>query len=289
MKVTFWGVRGSIPVPGPDTLKYGGNSSCVSVNLNGGDPIIFDAGTGILRLGQKLMKESKPLHIHLLLSHGHMDHVHGFPFFAPAYIAKNRITVMGCAHTGRSVKELLRRQMGDIYFPVEYEGLPAKMDYIDYCGNHCNVADDKDCVEIHGAKIHSHGTNHPGGGITYRVQEKKKNLVYMTDNELMSESVDAFPFEEFVEFAAGADVLIADTQYSPEEYERTRGWGHSTYEDTARLAVEAGVKKLVLFHHDPDHNDKKVDWMEAKSRAAVKKLGGKCEVIAAREGLSIKI
>lgn len=287
MKLKIWGVRGSIPSPGPQTNKYGGNSSCYELRLSDGRIIIFDAGTGIRALGLKLMKEKKPVNMHLMLSHGHMDHVHGFPFFAPAYIHKNRITVVGCAQTGRSVKDLLKRQMGDVYFPVEYDGLPAKIDYIDYCGHQCGVTD---CLKVGGAGICSHGLNHPGGGISYKVTEKGKSLVYMTDNELMSDASNAFPFEEFVDFVKGVDVLLHDTQYTPQEYEKyTKGWGHSRYTDVARLVVEGEVRKVVLIHHDPEHNDRKVEWIEKKTREEIKRLGGRAACVAGREGMIINL
>ena len=280
MNITFWGVRGSIPTPGPQTLKYGGNSSCVEVRLSDGKIFILDAGTGIRPLGQKLLREKRELHIHLLLSHGHMDHVHGFPFFAPAYINTNHISVIGCAGPGRGPKDLLRRQMGDIYFPVEYEGLPAKMDYIPHCGN---TACSDECLKIGRTRIETRGNNHPGGSIAYKIIEKKHTFVYMTDNELHSDSANAFPFDEFVEFNKGVDILVHDTQYTPSQYKHTRGWGHSTYEDVAELAAEAGVKRLVLFHHDPEHSDKQVDNMVEKTKQCLKKRGVHIPCEGARE------
>lgn len=286
MRIKFWGVRGSIPVPGPQTSEYGGNSSCYELRLSDDRLIIFDAGTGIRLLGQKLAKDG-PRRMHLMLSHGHMDHVHGFPFFGPAYIHKNKITVVGCAQTGRSVKDLLRRQMGDLYFPVEYDGLPATMEYMDHCGHGC---DSGGCLKVGKARIFTHGINHPGGGISYKVVERGSSMVYMTDNELMSDNPDAFDFDEFVEFVEGVDVLLHDAQYTPKEYESyTKGWGHSRYTDVARLAAEAAVKKVVLIHFDPDHNDRKVAWMEKKTREEIKRLGGRSTCIAAREGKSISL
>lgn len=281
MKVTFWGVRGSIAVPGSQTARYGGNTACVELRLSDGQIIIFDAGTGIRLLGEKLLKEKTPLHINLLLSHGHMDHVYGFPFFGPAYVSKNTITLGGCPHGSATVKDMLSRQMGDIYFPVEFDGLPAKMEYTNYC---------KGIVfDIGKTKIYTCETNHPGEGISYKVIEEGKSFVYMTDNELMSDAAGAFPFDGFVDFVQGVDVLLHDTQYSPQEYKRTKGWGHSRYTDVARLAVEAGVGKVVLFHHDPDHSDAKVDWMVKKTQQEIRKLGRYIPCIAAREKTSIEI
>ncbi|MFH1538941.1 MAG: MBL fold metallo-hydrolase [bacterium] len=281
MNVTFWGVRGSIPAPGPKTVKYGGNSSCVELRLSNNEIIIFDAGTGIRELGLKLLKEKKPLRIHLLLSHGHMDHVHGFPFFGPTYVKQNHITVAGCPRGGKQVKDMLKRQMGDIYFPVEYDGLPAKFDYIVYCKGQA--------LKVGKSKIYTCETNHPGEGISFRVEEKGKSFVYMTDNELMDDRPKAFPFQNFVDFVKGADFLLCDTQYTPAEYKRTKGWGHPRHTDTARLVVEGGVKKVALFHHDPEHDDRKIDWMIKKTREEVKKLGGKTKVIGAREGLTVTV
>jgi phosphoribosyl 1,2-cyclic phosphodiesterase len=283
MKVKFWGVRGSIPVAGRQTVRYGGNSSCVELRLSNGELIIFDAGTGIRLLGRQLLKDKKPLRFHLLLSHGHMDHVHGFPFFGPAYVKTCHITLAGCPRGGKKVQDMVRRQMGDMYFPVEYDGLPAKMEQIIYCKD--------DVLRIGNARVHTRETNHPGEGIAFRVHEKGKTIVYMTDNELNASRPNAFPFGEFVDFVKGVDILIHDIQYSPYEYRKyTKGWGHSTYEDSARLAVEGKVKELVIFHHDPDHDDNRVEWMVEKTKETIRKMGGRgvaCTV--AREGMSLKV
>lgn len=282
MKVTIWGVRGSIPTWGPQTSKYGGSSSCYELSLSDGTMIVFDAGTGIRLLGKKLMREKKPLNFYLLLSHGHMDHVHGFPFFAPAYVNTNNITLAGCPRGGKQITDFLKRQMGDIYFPVEYDGLPATINQLDYC-NHIEY-------NIGKSKVYTHELNHPGDGIGYKVVEKGKSFVYMTDNELMSEANNAIPFASFVEFVKNVDVLLHDTQYTPREYKSfTKGWGHSTYMDSARLAVEAGVKKLVLIHHDPDHSDAKIDWMVKKTQETIIKMGGFTKCVGGREGMTINI
>lgn len=287
MKTTFWGVRGSIPVSGKKYAKYGGSTLCTEVRLGGGELLILDAGTGIRPLGVKLMKDNKILHMHLLLSHGHMDHVQGFPFFAPAYIHKNDITIYGCPQLpGRTVADFLSRQMGDVYFPVEFDGMPARREYV----NHCAICENSDCIKIGKAKIYSRGNNHPGGSIAYKIVEKNKTLIYMTDNELGSSAPDAAPMEEFADFCKGADILVHDAQYTPWEYEtRTRGWGHSTYEQCARLAAMAQVKSLVLFHHDPEHSDAIVDSMLEKTRASLKKLGSRTRCTSAREGMTISL
>jgi phosphoribosyl 1,2-cyclic phosphodiesterase len=287
MKATFWGVRGSIPTPGKQYIKYGGNSSCMDMRLDDGTLLIFDAGTGIRPLGVKLMKEKKPLHINLLLSHGHMDHVHGFPFFAPAYMNKNIITIYGCPKIpGRSVSDYLSRQMGDVYFPVEFDGLPARREYV----NHCGICENGEHLTFGKASVFSCGNNHPGGSIAYKIIEKKKSFIYMTDNELGLDSADAFPMEQFIEFCRGVDILVHDAQYTPHEYKTlTKGWGHSTYEQCAHLATQAGVKKLVLFHHDPEHDDRKVDDMLAKTQILLKKLGGRTRCTSAREGMSLTL
>lgn len=282
MKVRFWGVRGSIPVAGRSTIRYGGNSPCVELRLSTGELIIFDAGTGIRLLGRRLLKEKKPLRFHLLLSHGHMDHVQGFPFFGPAYVKNYHITLAGCPRGGRRVRDLVSRQMRDMYFPVEYDGLPARMDQVVYC--------DQDVLKIGKARVYAQEINHPGAAIAFRVQEGKRSLVYMTDNELNASWPNAIGCEQLAEFVRGTDILIHDTQYSPHEYQtHTRGWGHSTYEDSAQLAVQGRVKRLVLFHHDPAHDDRRVDWMVDRSRETVRKMGGRgIGCIGAREGLSLK-
>jgi phosphoribosyl 1,2-cyclic phosphodiesterase len=282
MIVRFWGVRGSIPVAGPSTVRYGGNSPCVELRLSNGELIIFDAGTGIRLLGRQLLRQKKPLRFHLLLSHGHMDHVQGFPFFGPAYLKSYHITLAGCPRGGKEVQDMVRRQMGDMYFPVEYDGLPARVQQVVYC--------DREVLRIGKAEVHAREVNHPGGAIAFRVQEGRRSLVYMTDNELNAPWPGAVRSEELADFVRGADILIHDTQYSPREYSRhTRGWGHSTYEDSAQLGAQGRVKRLVLFHHDPAHDDSRVDWMVEKTRQTVGKMGGRgIDCIGAREGLSLK-
>jgi phosphoribosyl 1,2-cyclic phosphodiesterase len=287
MKATFWGVRGSIPVSGKKYVKYGGSTLCTEVRLDSGELLILDAGTGIRPLGVKLMKENRVLHMHLLLSHGHMDHVQGFPFFAPAYIHKNDITIYGCPQVpGRTVADFLSRQMGDVYFPVEFDGLPARREYV----NHCAICGNSDSIKIGKARIFSIGNNHPGGSISYKIVEKKKSFIYMTDNELGSAAPDATSMETFAEFCKHADILVHDAQYTPREYAtRTKGWGHSTYEQCARLAAMAQVKTLVLFHHDPEHDDRAVDAMLDKTRILLKKLGSRAHCVSAREGMSLTL
>lgn len=283
MKVKFWGVRGSTPVAGPSTVRYGGNSPCVELRLSNGELIIFDAGTGIRLLGRQLLKKREPLRFHVLLSHGHMDHVQGFPFFGPAYVKHYHITLGGCPRGGKEVKDMVRRQMGDMYFPVEYDGLPARMDQVVYC--------DQDVLKIGKAKVTAQEVNHPGGAVAFRVQEGRRSVVYMTDNELNASWSGAIGSDRAVEFVRGADLLIHDTQYSPREYQsHTRGWGHSTYEDSAELAVRGKVKKLLIFHHDPGHDDRKVDWMVEETRQSIRTRGGRgIACTGSREGMSLKI
>lgn len=282
MRVKFWGVRGSIPVPGPKTVKYGGNSSCVELRTSKNELLIFDAGTGIRELGGELMRAKKSVNATLLLSHAHMDHVNGFPFFAPAYIQTNHFDVIGCATTDKGLRHMLAAQMGDVYFPLEFDGLNASMSFNDQCSG---------TMKVGSVRVEEIRTNHPGDGISYKVIEKKKTAIYMTDNELKSEAQTARPFEDYVAFCKNADLLIHDTQYTPLEYKRhTKGWGHSTTDDVAELAAKAGVKKLVLFHHDPERTDTGVENMVKIVKASIKNHGGKnIPVIAAREKSTIPI
>lgn len=282
MRVKFWGVRGSIAVPGSSTIKYGGNGSCVELRTSKDELLIFDAGTGIRELGLSLMKQKKPIRGTLLLSHAHMDHVNGFPFFGPAYIQANRFDVFGCSTTEKGLRHMLAGQMGDVYFPLAFDGLNAAMNFHDQCSG--------DMI-IGSVKVDVHRTNHPGGGESYKVIEKNKSAIYMTDNELKSEARGAFHIDSFAEFCKGADLLIHDTQYTPAEYNRqTRGWGHSTTHDVAELAVKAKVKKLVLFHHDPERTDAGVDKMVEIVKKQIKKLGGATiPVVAAREKATIEV
>src|SRR5215472_9448457 len=280
MRITFWGVRGSSPSPGPNTVEIGGNTSCVEVRA-GKTILIFDGGTGLRPLGKKLLKEM-PIEAHIFFSHVHWDHIQGFPFFDPAFVPGNRIHLYGGNNVSRTLEETLAGQMDHPSFPVHLSEMAAKMHFIGMC--------EGQVVEIESAgakpvKVTTGRGNHPNGVWAFRVDFEGKSFVYATDTEHYA-VVDP----KLLKLAKGADVLVYDSQYTPEEYAGTAGtggpkvgWGHSTYEEAAKLAKAAGVKQLVLFHHDPMQNDAAVREKEKRAKGAF------AATVAAFEGLTIEL
>lgn len=274
-RIRFWGVRGSIPVPGPDTAEIGGNTSCVEVRA-GSARMIFDGGTGLRLLGNSLMKEM-PITAHLFFSHVHWDHIQGFPFFGPAFVPGNVIHMYGAANVTGTVETALAGQMEMPNFPVHLSMLPAKLHFHDlHEGEILELAPD--------VRVTSTAGNHPGGVLAYRVEHAGRAIVYATDTEHYS-----IPDPKLVALARNADVLVYDTMYTPEEYAGERGgmaktgWGHSHFVAGVDLARAAGVKQYVLFHHDPAQTDAMVREKERRTRELFP------DSLAAYEGLTIDL
>ncbi|MBX3188272.1 MAG: MBL fold metallo-hydrolase [Labilithrix sp.] len=266
MRIRFWGVRGSIASPGPDTAAVGGNTSCVEL-VCGETRIVLDAGTGLRGLGNALLREPQPLALTLLLSHYHWDHIQGLPFFVPVYMKGTDLTIVGGQNGVMSVREALGHQMTAPVFPVRLDELGAKIATREVkLGETFDIGGE---VKVTVAK-----GNHPGGVVAYRIEHEGKSVVYATDTEHYA-CVDP----ALKTLAQGADVLIYDSQYSPEEYRTKVGWGHSTYVDGAELARAAGVGTYVLFHHDPMRSDAHVADFEARAQALY------ASSVAAREGM----
>ena len=275
MRVRFWGVRGSIAAAGPETAQVGGNTSCVEVRVGDGADetlVILDAGTGLRRLGESLRG---PVAAHLFLSHLHWDHIQGFPFFGPAYAPGNRIRLYAperCT-AGGDVRAALDAQMRAPHFPVGLDAMRAELSFGAVAAGAVVRVSDAVAVQAAAAK-------HPNGCLAYRVDAGGRSVVYATDTEHdASGRID----RALVELARGADVLIYDAQYTSDEYAAKRGWGHSTAEEGARLAEAAGVGQLVLYHHDPTHDD----WQVARIEAATR--GRFPATVAAREGLVLTL
>ena len=268
MKIRFWGVRGSIASPGPDTAEVGGNTSCVEV-ICGEKRIILDAGTGLRSLGNSLVGKG-PLDLHLLLSHYHWDHIQGLPFFVPVYMRDTELTIVGGANGVMSVRETLERQMSAPNFPVRFDEVGARIGTKEIKpGARFDIGD---------AQVTISKGNHPGGVVAYRIEHEGKSVVYATDTEHYA-CVDP----ALIALAEGADVLIYDAQYGPEEYKGKVGWGHSTYVAGADLARAAGVDSFVLFHHDPMRSDAGVRELETNARSLFRSS------VAAREGMEIDL
>jgi phosphoribosyl 1,2-cyclic phosphodiesterase len=276
-KVTFWGVRGSYPVPSRDVLRFGGNTTCVSAELDGA-LVIMDAGTGLINLGRAIEKNGPdPLTATLLFTHTHHDHLEGLPFFKPAYRASTRLFIFGPKSLSLDLKEILTHEMLPPYFPVSLEEMSSTKTIVDVHELNRIVLDvatrEPRVLRNAGAPPRptdgtalitiSRGINHPGGGIfNYAIEYKGKRIVFATDVEGFAGG-DA----RLIKFARGADLLIHDSQYIEEEYNGTvsnkQGWGHSTVGMAVDVAKGAGVKELILFHHDPEHDDATVERIEA--------------------------
>jgi len=274
MKVTFFGVRGSIPSPGINTVRFGGNTPCIYINGDAGAHVILDAGTGIRLLGNQLKNDDKP--IYLLLSHRHWDHIQGFPFFKPVYDHRTQIHVV-CGLSGTKDNLSLLMQLSDPFFPVSAEALPSFITL---------MHPDKATDAIPGINLSSVPINHPGGGTAYFFEADGSRLAYVTDNELFPPTPPTTPYERWVEYCSGLDCLIHDASYTDEELESRKGWGHSSISQALQLGIDAGVRRLVLFHHEPDRTD---DEIEATVAACQHQAGSRLEVIAAREGETLAI
>jgi phosphoribosyl 1,2-cyclic phosphodiesterase len=274
MEIRFWGTRGSIPAPGPSTLEFGGNTTCLEVVLRSGRRIVIDGGTGIRLLGESLKTMVATVRLHLLLTHNHWDHLIGLPFFLPIYREDSEIQIDGWPLAFQALKRVFDDHMGDGFFPVAFEQLKAHITFVNKIARHPQVLDD---VHIEALPL-----NHPQGCLGFRFQEEGQTLVFITDNELGLDGGYRFP--DFVKFAKDADLLIHDAQYLPEEMPVHRGWGHSTYEEAVHLALEAGVKTLLLTHHDPSRTDEQVRDILRRAREMAATAGGKLTVDGAREG-----
>jgi phosphoribosyl 1,2-cyclic phosphodiesterase len=271
MQVTFWGVRGSTPTPQPENMRYGGNTACVEVRL-GERLYVFDCGTGFRNLGKHLLREfgGRSLEAHIFISHYHWDHIQGIPFFAPLYEADNRFYFHASSAT-RPSREALEGQMIQPYFPVNMSAMAARREFQDLSEGRSTF---QDCV------IETSRLNHPQGCLGFRMETAAGTLVYATDNEPGNTVYD----RAVRKLADGADLLIYDAQYLPEEYAgKKRGWGHSHWREAVNVAQESGVKELVLFHHDPEHDDSCLDLIVREARGLFPNLR------AAAEGMVIRL
>ena len=278
MMVTYWGVHGTLPVPGPRTLRRGGNTSCVSIEV-GGEPLyIFDCGSGIKQLSDHIMASgAQRISARIFISHTHWDHINTVPFFAPLYVRGNQVEIYGPYQGDLTIARAIAAQMEGVYFPVTIREFGAHLVFRDLR---------EETLDFGQVKIETMLLKHPGSCLGYKVTCHGRSVCYITDNELYLPTDprrDQRYLDRLTEFVHGTDVLITDTTYRDHEYPSKVDWGHSCVSEVADLAVRAQVKRLHLFHHDPDQSDDDIDRKLDETRARIASLGGKIECDAPAE------
>jgi phosphoribosyl 1,2-cyclic phosphodiesterase len=278
MRATIWGCRGSLAAPGPGTVRYGGNTSCVEVQTSDDTLIVLDAGTGIRLLGLELQESCPPV-IHLMLTHLHLDHLEGLGFFAPLYLPEIEIHVWGPPSPVQSLRERVERYLSPPLFPVELSDIPSRISFHDV---------PEEPWEIGAALISAAPLKHPGPTVGYRIEDEDRSLVYMPDHEpALGSDLRTVPpsWISGFDLAKGADVLMHDAQYTAREYGERVGWGHSALEHVVDFALVAKVERLLMTHHDPLHDDEKLERMLAEARGLWGEGPG--DLVLAREGMTI--
>jgi phosphoribosyl 1,2-cyclic phosphodiesterase len=277
MRLTFYGVRGSIPTPGADFVRYGGNTACVHIELKDGTDIVLDSGTGIRLLGEKLASKTAPINI--LLSHNHWDHIQGFPFFVPIYQDGREINIFPGQTLLNEPDQILRQMEGSL-FPVPQEALKANIVIT-------SLPEDQDRFTIGTAVIKRLRMNHPGRGSAYCIEADGCKVAYITDNELYPPYKKETDFLDFVMFAQDADLLIHDAQYMLSDMPAKTGWGHSVAEEAVKLAMACNAKQLALYSHDPDRTDEDIDNVVAHCNEYVTIAESTLHIIASSEGQTL--
>lgn len=280
--IQFWGVRGTLPVPGKKAIRYGGNTNCVTLRLGEKNYLIFDAGTGLKEFSNYLVEKNLfPLKAKFFISHPHYDHIQGLPFFVPLYMKENHIDFYGAVHGGKNIKELLAGQMDSVYFPVTISEFSSTIQF--HTINEENFTVD----DVH---VKTLFMQHPGACLGYRIEHHGRVFCYATDNELFLKTSSKFnPIEDerLIKFIQDADVVMMDTTYSDPEYLAKVGWGHSCLTRAVEIAAEANVKLLCLHHHDPAQNDQAIDEKLKQAKQLLKSLKSKTKVIAPHEGKEV--
>lgn len=282
--LAFWGVHGTLPAPGPGTVRYGGNTSCVSMSFPKGQFFVFDAGSGIKVLSSHLLAtQPPPFSATIFISHPHWDHINALPFFVPLYMQGNEFELCGPAHGDIDIRGLLSAQMDGVYFPIRLKEFGATLSFRDL---------GEEVFEKDGLRVRTMLLNHPGNCLGYRVEYRGRSLCYVTDNELYPPETPFFNEhyrDRLARFVEAADVLITDTTYTDEEYPAKIHWGHSSVSQVADLAARGSVKNLYLFHHDPDHDDDTVDRKHEQVQEWLRRNGSDTVCIAPHEGMEVRL
>lgn len=283
LRARCWGTRGSVPSPGPTTAGYGGNTSCLEVMARDGRRFIFDAGSGIRLLGQDILAQGSVAPTELFLTHFHWDHIQGLPFFAPMYVPEARIRVHGAKQGDIDIQSLIAGQMGPIYFPIPFEAVAAQLEFKHLNGEPFVDGD----VEVASMRV-----RHPGWTHGYRIRVGGSSVGYFPDNELVGgthELSQPATYKAIVEFLDGVDLLFHDAMFSDTEYTRREGWGHSSFGHAVRLAEEAGVKRLMVFHHAPERTDTELFRILGDLRDDIARRGSSLEIGIAAEGEDLTV
>src|SRR5262245_50814679 len=282
--ITFWGVRGTLPISRPDSRRYGGNTSCVSIEFPDGRLFVFDGGSGIKALSDALMAAGRTrLDGTIFISHPHWDHINALPLFAPFYVTGNQFQICGPSHGDVSIRDLIAAQMDGVYFPITVREFAANLTYRDLAEGEFQVG---------GLPVATMLLTHPGNCLGYRISHRGRVICYVTDNELYpseSEHHDEEYVERLADFVRDADMLITDATYTDEEYPRKMGFGHSAVSQVADLAGRARAKALYLFHHDPDQSDDLVDAKLARARERLAAMEASTTVLAPSEGAEVEL
>jgi phosphoribosyl 1,2-cyclic phosphodiesterase len=274
MRVTVWGSRGSIATAAPETIRHGGNTACLQVAGDDGATIVLDAGTGIRRLGHELVRDPRPIHI--LLSHLHLDHIQGLGFFRPFFEAGSEIHIWGPPSTTADLRTRLSRYMSPPLFPVRLKELPSRVEFHDVGLTSWTIG---------GFTVRAASVIHPDPTVGYRIENSGEALAYLPDHEPALGGSEDPRWTSGFALAAGADLLFHDAQYTDDEYAARVGWGHSSVAQAVTYGARAGVRHLVLFHHDPEHDDAWLDRLRAEAQV----MGGTMRVSAAREGATYEV
>jgi phosphoribosyl 1,2-cyclic phosphodiesterase len=281
VRVTIWGCRGSVPTPGPDTVTYGGNTSCIDVMLDDGTIFVLDAGTGIRGLGLEL-RDRGTRRIHLCLTHLHLDHVEGLRFFAPLWDERVELDIWGPPSQQLSLRERIARAFSPPLFPVELRDVPAAVTFHDVPREPWTIA---------GASLTADFVVHPGPTVGYRIETRSASFAYIPDHEPALAGAIARRSTDWISgasLASGADVLVHDAQYFEDEYEERIGWGHSSVADAVAFTRAVDARRLVLFHHEPRHSDGLLEQLEDRARALANVDGGRSPTLA-HEGMVFEL
>jgi phosphoribosyl 1,2-cyclic phosphodiesterase len=279
MIIRFWGVRGSIPVSGREHLKYGGDTTCVEIRTKDDEILIVDAGSGIRKLGNRLMEEGRR-EFNLIFTHTHLDHITGLPFFKPLYYKKTKINMHSCPSHQGDILQVLSNVITPPYFPMPLNDIMVNLSYAtDICNG----------FSIGGMRVETIPLNHPNMGIGFKFTEGGKSFVFLTDNELAYSHPGGPDYKSFVDFSAGADLLVHDGEYTSDDYTTMKGWGHSLYKDALKLALEADVKSLGLCHHNQNRTDDEIDSIVNKCSDIIKDAGSGLECFAVAQDLEIEL